>query len=70
MIHTSLKCRNIVLYILTWTPLLIWPSIIHSAIVLQTQELRVVQEKEPYIRLIQENLIESSLQTSLSFMPN
>jgi len=36
---------------------------------LQAQALRVGQEKEPCIGLTQENLIESSLQNSLSYIP-
>ena len=38
--------------------------------VLQSQELRVVQVKEPCIKFIQENSIESSLQSCLSYIPN
>ena len=36
---------------------------------LQTQALRVGQVKEPCIGLTQENLIESSVQDSLSYIP-
>jgi len=36
---------------------------------LQTQVLRVRQVNEPYIGLTQENLIESSLQSSLPYIP-
>ena len=35
---------------------------------LQTQELSVVQEKEPYIGLTQENLIENSVQDCLPYI--
>jgi len=38
--------------------------------ILQTQDLRVDQEKEPYIGLIQENLMESSIQDSLPYILN
>jgi len=41
-----------------------------NIIVLQTQVLRVGQVNESCIRLTQENLIESSIQTSLSYIPN
>ena len=37
---------------------------------LQTQDLRVNQEKEPCIGFIQENLIENSVQDSLSYILN
>ena len=37
---------------------------------LQTQVLRVRQVNEPCIRLTQENSIESSIQTSLPYIPN
>ena len=36
---------------------------------LQFQSLRVDLEKEPYIGFIQENLIESSLQSHLPYIP-
>ena len=36
---------------------------------LQTQDLRVDQEKEPCIGLIQENSIENSVQDGLPFIP-
>ena len=36
---------------------------------LQTQDLRVDQEKEPCIGLTQENLIENSVQDSLPYIP-
>jgi len=35
---------------------------------LQTQDLRVDQEKEPCIEFIQENLIENSIQDSLPYI--
>ena len=35
---------------------------------LQSQDLRVDQVKEPYIRLIQENLIENSVQDYLPYI--
>ncbi len=38
--------------------------------ILQTQDLRVDQEKESYIGLIQENLIENSIQDSLPYILN
>ena len=37
---------------------------------LQFQDFRVGQKKEPYIRFTQENLVESSVQTSLFYIPN
>ena len=37
---------------------------------LQTQDLRVDQEKEPCIGFTQENLIENSVQDSLSYILN
>jgi len=40
-----------------------------SIVMLQTQVLRVRQVNEPYIGLTQENLIESSLQSSLPYIP-
>jgi len=36
---------------------------------LQSQELKVVQVKEPCIGFIQENSIENSLQSSLPYIP-
>jgi len=41
-----------------------------NIIVLQTQVLRVEQVNESCIGLTQENLIESSIQTSLSYIPS
>jgi len=38
------------------------------SLVLQTQDLRVNQEKKPYIGLIQENLIENSIQDCLPYI--
>ena len=37
---------------------------------LQSQDLRVSQEKEPYIEFIQENLIENSVQDFLPYILN
>jgi len=37
---------------------------------LQTQDLRVDQEKEPFIGFIQENSIENFVQDSLSYILN
>ena len=41
----------------------------NQVLILQTQALRVEQEKEPYIGLTQENSIENSVQGSLSYIP-
>ena len=41
----------------------------YQVLILWSQELRVVQVKAPCIGFIQENLIESSLQSSLPYIP-
>jgi len=40
----------------------------NNILVLQTQDFRVSQEKEPCIGLTQENSIENSIQDSLSYI--
>jgi len=42
----------------------------NQVLILQTQDLRVDQEGEPYIRFIQENSIENSIQDSLPYILN
>ena len=42
--------------------------IVKSLILLQLKDLSIDQWKEPYIGLIQENLIENSVQDSLPYM--
>ena len=49
---------------------MIWKVVKYSSYLLQSQDLRVGQEKKPYIGIIQENSIESSIQTSLPFILN
>jgi len=44
------------------------PIIIKSLILLQLKDLSIGQWEEPYIGLIQENLIENSVQDSLSYI--
>jgi len=44
------------------------PIIIKSLILLQLKDLSIGQWEEPYIELIQENLIENSVQDSLSYI--
>ena len=43
------------------------PIIIKSLILLQLKDLSIGQWEEPYIGLIQENLIENSVQDCLSY---
>ena len=42
----------------------------NRVLILQTQDLRVDQEGEPYIRFTQENSIENSIQDSLPYILN
>ena len=48
-----------VIIIFTWRLRVLW-----------SQDLKVGQEKEPCIEFTQENSIESSIQTSLPYIPN
>jgi len=57
------KLREMTNRVSSWIPI-----IIKSLILLQLKDLSIGQWEEPYIELIQENLIENSVQDSLSYI--